>query len=143
MSLVMIVDDEKYVRESLGKILSKEGYEIRSSATGDEALNLLNEIKPDVILLDFKMPGLDGVEVCKRIRANENTKNIPIIMITAYPHEKTEALRAGVDDFLDKPADPLDVCMRIKCVLKIGKLNDELKRTKAYLDELKKNHSDW
>ncbi len=92
MPLVMIVDDEKYVRESLGKILNKEGYEIRSSASGDEALNLLSEIKPDVILLDFKMPGLDGVEVCKRIRANANTRDIPIIMITAYPHEKTEAL---------------------------------------------------
>ncbi len=143
MSLIMIVDDEKYVRESFGKILNKEGYEIKLAATGDEALVLLNEVKPNVILLDFKMPGLDGVEVCKKIRSNAATRAIPIIMITAYPHEKVEALQAGADDFLNKPTDPVDVSMRIKCVLKIGELTDELERTKAYLEELKKNHKDW
>ncbi|TBR15185.1 response regulator [bacterium] len=143
MSLIMIVDDEKYVRESFGKLLSREGYEIKLAATGDEALDLLNTIKPNAILLDFKMPGLDGVEVCKRIRANDKTRAIPIIMITAYPHEKIEALQAGADDFLNKPTDPVDVSMRIKCVLKIGELTDELERTKAYLEELKKNHKDW
>ncbi len=141
MALVMIVDDEKYVRESLGKILAKEGHEIELAATGDDALKsiLENERKPDVLLLDVKMPGLDGIEVCRRIRSNADItiKNIPIIMITAYVQEKDMSLSAGADDFLNKPIDSIDVSMRIKCILKIKNLTDELERTKAYLEELR------
>ncbi|MDP1853424.1 MAG: response regulator [Candidatus Omnitrophota bacterium] len=138
MALIMVVDDEQIARDGIARILSREGYEVKLAASGDEALSLLEKIKPDAILLDFKMPGLDGVEVCKRIRANENTETIPIIMVTGFPEEKEIAVLAGADDFLDKPMDPVDLSMRLRCVLKIGKIVDELERTKAYLEELRK-----
>lgn len=138
MALVMVVDDEQIVRDGIARILSREGYEVKLAASGEEALALLETIRPDAILLDFKMPGLDGVEVSKRIRASEKINTIPIIMITGFPEEKEIAVLAGADDFLDKPMDPADLSMRLKCVLKVGKIVDELERTKAYLEELRR-----
>lgn len=137
MPLILIIDDEEFAREGFKRILTKEGYEIALASSGEEALSLLEKIKPDIILLDFRMPGLDGLEVCRRIRSEEKTKAIPIVMITGYPGEKENAVRAGADDFLNKPINAIDVIMRIKCLLKIGKLTDELERTKAYLEELR------
>ena len=140
MARVMVVDDEKNLLESLGRILIGEGYEVKSFLTGLEALNSLEAFVPDVILLDVKMPEMDGLEVCRRIRANKNEriKSTPIIMVTGYYGEKEEVLRAGADDFLEKPIDRADAIIRVRCVLRIGKLADELERTKAYLEELRK-----
>ena len=138
MSLIMVVDDDVLSRESFSRLLNQEGYEALTASSGDEALRLLETVRPDVILLDYKMPGLDGVEVCRRIRGNDKIKNIPIIMITGFPEEKEIAVLAGADDFLDKPTDPVNLCMRIKCVLKVALIANELERTKAYLEELRK-----
>ena len=145
MAQVMIVDDEENLRKSLGRILSNEGYEVKLAASGEEALNLLGEFKPDAILLDVKMPEMDGLQVCRRIRAdkNERIKSTPIIMITGYYGEKEEVLRAGADDFLEKPIDRTDVIIRIRCILKIGKISDKAERKKAYLEELKESGMDW
>lgn len=139
MARIMIVDDEKNLCESIGRILSGEGYEVKLAFSGSEALSLLEEFKPDALLLDVKMPGIDGIEVCHRIRTdkNESTKIIPIIMITGYANEKDEVLRVGADDFLEKPIQRADLIIRLRSVLKIGKLTDELERTKAYLEELR------
>ncbi len=138
MARILIVDDEPDVRENLSSILSKEGYEVRAASDGSQGLVMVEGYKPDLILLDVKMPNLDGLEVCRRIRNTNRVKGIPIIMITGYPEEKQVALNVGADDFLNKPFDKLDVLTRIRCILKIGQLNDELQRTKAYLEELKK-----
>ena len=137
MAVIMIVDDEEEARLGLNRLLISEGYAVKLASSGEEALNLLNQARPDAILLDFKMPGLDGIEVCRRIRSNDKTKTIPIIMITGFPEEKEIAVQAGADDFLDKPVDPINLSMRIKCVLKVAKIVDELERTKAYLEELR------
>lgn len=138
MARIMVVDDEEDVRKNLERILSREGYEVKTAADGMEALSCIEGFKSDLILLDVKMPGWDGIEVCRRIRSHQQFKGTPIIMITAYPKEKEEALKAGADDFLNKPVDTLDLLVRIKCMLKIGQLTDELERIKAYLEELKK-----
>ncbi|MEK6715716.1 MAG: response regulator [Candidatus Omnitrophota bacterium] len=138
MAVIMIVDDEEEARLGLNRLLIKEGYTVKLASSGEEALILINQARPDAILLDFKMPGLDGIEVCRRIRSNDKTKTIPIIMITGFPEEKEIAVQAGADDFLDKPIDPIKLSMRIKCVLKVAKIVDELERTKAYLEELRK-----
>lgn len=145
MALIMVVDDEKFVRESLGRVLSAEKHKVQLAASGEETLVFLQQEgqKPDVIILDFKMPGLDGIEVCRRIRSDSNTKKIPIIMLTAYYNEKEAAFEAGVDDFLNKPVESLDVLMRIKYILKIKELSEELEKTKAYLEEMKKSGKDW
>lgn len=139
MARIMVVDDEKNLCESLGRILSSEGYEVKTAFSGTEALSLLGEFKPDALLLDIKMPEMEGTEVCRKIRADkdESVKSIPIIMITGYANEKDEALRIGADDFLEKPIQRADVIVRLRSILKIGKLTDELERTKAYLEELR------
>ena len=141
MAQVMIIDDEENLLESLKRVVSYEGYEVKLFSSGIKALDSLEELRPDAILLDVKMPEIDGFEVCRRIRANKNVyiKNIPIIMITGYCYEKDEILSAGADDFLEKPLDRAGVIMRIKRVLRIGKLTDELERAKAYLEELKES----
>lgn len=138
MAVIMIVDDEEEARLGLNRLLIREGYTIKLASSGEEALVLINQARPDAILLDFKMPGLDGIEVCRRIRSNDKTRTIPIIMITGFPEEKEIAVQAGADDFLDKPIDPINLSMRIRCVLKVAKIVDELERTKAYLEELRK-----
>ncbi len=145
MAFIMVVDDEKFVRESLGRVLTTENHKVQLVASGEEALSLLQQEgqKPDVIILDFKMPGLDGIEVCRRIRADVKIKKLPIIMLTAYYNEKEVAFEAGVDDFLNKPVENLDVLMRIKYILRIKELSEELEKTKAYLDELKKAGKGW
>lgn len=145
MALIMVVDDEKFVRESLSRVLAGENYEVLAVASGEEALSILQgaERKPDVIILDFKMPDLDGIEVCRRIRSDKNIKNIPVVMLTAYYNEKEAAFKAGVDDFINKPVENLDVLMRIKYILRIKELSEELDKTKAYLEEMKKTGKDW
>ncbi|TBR15184.1 response regulator [bacterium] len=143
MPVIMVVDDEKYVRESFGKILNKEGYDTKLAANGEEVLALLEEVPVDLILMDFKMPGMDGIEACRRIRGNNKTKSIPIIMVTAYPQERESAFKAGADDFVTKPADPKDVLIHIKAVLRIQELTKELIKAKAYLEDLRKEYNEW
>lgn len=145
MALIMIVDDEKFVRESLGRVLSAENHEVLAASSGEEALSLLQREtkKPDVIILDFKMPDIDGLETCRRIRSDKTMKRIPVIMLTAYYNEKEAAFKAGVDDFVSKPVENLDVLMRIKYILRIKELSEELEKTKSYLEELKKSGKGW
>lgn len=145
MARIMVVDDEKFVRESLSRVITGENHEVILASSGEEALNLLEKgpQNPDVIILDYKMPGLDGIEVCRRIRSNNNYKNIPIVMLTAYYNEKEDAFKAGVDDFLSKPAETIDILMRLKYILRIKELSEELEKTKAYLEELKKSGKEW
>lgn len=143
MGRILVVDDEKFICESLRRVLSNEGHEVRDSYSGEEALSLLKDYSPDVIILDFKMPGLDGLEVCRRIRSNQKTKDIPIIMVTVHPQEKEMALKAGANDFLSKPIDNIDILVRVKYMLKISQLTDELSQFTKYLDDLKKIKKDW
>lgn len=138
MAHILVVDDEKDIRDTLGRILSKAGYEVRLASGAMEAWALVENYKPDLFLLDIKMPEVNGLELCRRIRANPGLRGIPIIMVTAYADEKEEALKAGADDFLVKPLDMWDILSRTKCILRIGQLTNELERTKAYLEELRK-----
>lgn len=145
MARIMVIDDEELILKSLGRLLTNEHYEVKLASSGEEALSLLEEFNPEVIILDVKMSGLDGLEVCRRIRndKNENIKNIPIIMITGHYYEKEDILKAGADDLLEKPIDRSDVTIRLKCILKLGKLHDKTERRNAYLEELKKSGMDW
>ena len=133
---IMIVDDEQYIRELLNYNLTKEGYSILAAATGEEALEVVGRSKPDLIILDLMLPGLDGVEVCRRLKQNPDTQHIPIIMVTAKGEDSDEiiGLEIGADDYITKPFSPRVICARIRAVLrrsrqKVSRENREQKIT--------------
>ena len=136
---IMVVDDEKEIRELLSIYLTEDGYDVIAAASGEEAIDLAQSERPQVILIDVKMPGIDGVETCKRLKAAERTKSIPVIMVTAYQDRDVEAYLEGADDFVNKPFDRTEITFRIRSMLRISHLNDELERAMAYIEELDRN----
>lgn len=114
---VLIVDDEENIRSGLSYALKQEGYEPYTAATGPEALRLARSLKPDVILLDRMLPGLDGTEVCKQLRSESST---PIIMLTARDSEldTVVGLEVGADDYITKPFSLSVLLARLKAVLR-------------------------
>lgn len=138
---VLVVEDEWQVRGLLEKFLKEQDFQVFLAEDGEEAIARALEVNPDVILLDIKLPGIDGIEVCKRLRAHESTALIPVIMLTAYEDKDVEAYLEGADDFIKKPFNPVELAVRIKSVLRIRHLTDELERTAAYAKELKKRLS--
>jgi len=119
--------------------LRGQGYEVLLTSHGDEALKFAAEENPDLIILDIKMPGLDGLEVCKRLKEKEQTKLIPVIVITGFEDNKMEALDRGADDFVNKPFDMAEIASRVKSALRIKHLSNELERAVAYIEELRKD----
>ena len=136
---IMVVDDEKEIRELLSIYLAEDGYEVIAAASGEEAIELAQNEEPQVILMDVKMPGIDGVEACKRLKGAERTKSIPVIMVTAYQDRDVEAYLEGADDFVNKPFDRTEITFRVRSMLRIRHLNDELERAMAYIEELDRN----
>jgi DNA-binding response OmpR family regulator len=139
---VLVVDDEWQIRALLTDLLTAKGHEVYAVASGEEALAQAAEIEPQVILLDIKMPGMDGIELCKQLRAREQTSRVPIIMLTAYDDRNIDAYLEGADDFVKKPFDPVELVFRIRAVLRISHLTDELKRTAAHVKALQKEIGD-
>lgn len=114
---VLIVDDEANIREVLGQYLALEGFAVLEAADGAEALRLVERVPPDLIVLDLMLPGIDGVEVCRRIRA---ASALPIVMLTARTDEadKVEGFRAGTDDYVTKPFSPREVVLRVQAIMR-------------------------
>ena len=139
---VLVVDDEKGVRDLLHSFLKATGYQTIMASNGEEAIELAKSESPNAILLDFKMPGIDGVETCRRLRAEEQTRYIPVIMMTAFGTTKTKATDAGADDLINKPFELKDLAIRIKSVLRIGHITDPVQRLMTYMDELDANRPD-
>ena len=133
---VLVVDDERQIRDLLGEFLEREGYEVFLASAGEEAIELAERKIPHAILLDVKMPGIDGIEVCKRLKAEPKTQFIPVIMITGYVDNKMVAIESGADDFVNKPIDLVELAVRVKSILRIRYLTDELERTVTYIEEL-------
>ena len=133
---VLVADDERQIRDLLSEFLTSEGYEVLLASDGEDATGLAEREYPDVILLDVKMPGIDGIEVCKRLKAEPKTQFIPVIMITGYVDNKMAAIEAGADDFVNKPIDLVELAVRLKSILRIRYLTDELERAVAYIEEL-------
>lgn len=136
---IMVVDDELEIRDLLSKFLTEEGYEVILASAGEEAIELAKRETPHAILLDVRMPGIDGMEVCRRLKAEPKTQYIPIIMITGYDENKIDAIMVGADDFLNKPIDLVELAVRVKSILRTRYLTDELERAVAYIKELEKN----
>ena len=136
---ILVADDEKEIRSLLDDFLKVEGYEVVLAADGEQALELAETEDPQAIILDIKMPRMDGIEVCKRLKENEQTRFIPVIIITGFGDNKLDALDKGADDFVNKPFDMVELSIRVKSVLRIRHLKDELERAVAYIEELRKD----
>ena len=136
---VLVVDNEQEVLDLLSWFLRDEGYEVITAENGAKAILLAKSENPDVILLDFRMPGFDGIETCKWLKTMGKTRLIPIIMITAFADNKMDAIEAGVDDFVNKPIELEELSVRVRSILRPGCRSDQLKRTNAYKEELQKS----
>ena len=117
---ILIVDDERAIREMIALALSNEGYGCLEASNAHEAEKIIKEQHPDLILLDWMMPGLSGVDLVRRLRKEEATRNIPIIMLTAKTEEKDKilGLDTGADDFLAKPFSTRELSARIRALLR-------------------------
>jgi two-component system cell cycle response regulator len=125
---VLVVDDILANVKLLEARLSADYFEVLTAYSGSEALALLEVERVDVVLLDVMMPGMDGFEVCRRIKSNPRTMHLPVIMVTALdqPADKVQGLKAGADDFLPKPVDDIALVTRVKNLARLKTLNDEM-----------------
>lgn len=116
----LVVDDEQHIVELIQFNLESNGFNVVSSDNGEDAIMIAQNEMPDVIILDLMLPGIDGFEACKKIRSNEKTNKIPIIMLTAKGEEtdKVLGLELGADDYLTKPFSVRELLARIKAVLR-------------------------
>lgn len=123
---VLIVDDELNILELLDFNLKKEGYEVLRADSGEKAVALLEQERPDIVLLDQMLPGLDGLGVLKKMRANESMSDIPVIMVTARSEEidKIIGLELGADDYITKPFSMRELLARVKALLRRTKRPD-------------------
>jgi two-component system sensor histidine kinase/response regulator len=137
---ILVVDDEDLNVRFLTTFLTRKGFEIDVASTGVEALERIGQSKPDVVLLDAMMPTMDGFEVCRRLRGSEDTRLLPVIMITALHsiEDEVRALEAGADDFLPKPINNLELMARLRSLLRIKALHDQLQDSKMQLEEKNK-----
>lgn len=135
---ILVVDDIRTNIKVLEAKLTSEYYEVIAASNGPEALESAVSQKPDLILLDVMMPGMDGFEVCRRLKANPETAHVPVIMVTALgdPEDRVQGLSAGADDFLTKPVDDTAMFARVRSLLRVKLMLDELRmreRTSASL----------
>jgi len=114
---ILVVDDDRALSEMLGMVLQGEGFDIEFAADGPQAIELFGETKPDLVLLDLMLPGIDGIEVCARIR---ETSGVPIIMLTARSDtgDVVRGLEAGADDYVVKPFNPMELIARVRARLR-------------------------
>jgi len=127
-ALILIVDDEERNLKLLTLLLSREGYRLVTASNGLEALAQVQSAVPDLILLDIMMPEMDGFEVCRRIRQDPVTQQIPVVMVTALEDRdsRIRGLEAGANDFLNKPVDSAELTVRVRNLLRIKEFEDFL-----------------
>ena len=134
---ILVVDDERANRQLIEAMLEPEGYEVRTSGSGEEATALAAHEDFDLILLDVMMPGMDGYDVARSVKANGATRNVPIIMVTALGDRdaRLRGLRAGAEDFLSKPVDRAELCVRVKNLLRLKAYGDYFGKYSEILEQ--------
>jgi two-component system phosphate regulon response regulator PhoB len=124
---ILVVDDEEDILDLVKYNLEKEGYRVTAVETGEEALDSARSMKPDLLLLDLMLPGVDGLEVCKILKYNPETSQIPIVILTAKGEESdiVAGLELGADDYISKPFSPKVLVARVRAVLRRKKPEKE------------------
>lgn len=132
---VLVVDDHPPSRMTAVALLSVEGYDVLEADSGPTALERVIECNPDLILLDIMMPGMDGFEVCRRLKEDEQTRLIPVVFITALNDRRSRimGIEVGGDDFLTKPFDRLELSARVKSLVRQKRLNEDLDHAEQVL----------
>jgi signal transduction histidine kinase len=135
---ILVVDDEPKNRELLRDLLESQGHRVTEAADGQEGLSVATETGPDVVLLDVMMPNLDGLEVCRRLKAAPGTAAIPVLLVTSLSarQERLEGIRAGANDFITKPVDTADLSLRVRNAVAAKQLFDRLETQYQRLREL-------
>lgn len=138
---ILITEDNTQGAELLEAFLAEAPYETRVAANGEEALRVVAEWKPDVVLLDIMMPRLSGFEVCRKIRANPATRDIGVIMVTALDQHSDidRAVDVGTDDFLTKPIHKAELLLRVRALLRARSGTGDLPRTLEYIRAVEEN----
>ncbi len=134
MTKILAVDDIPQNVRLLEAVLVPNGFEVVTAFTGEEALLQVLKEKPDLVLLDIMLPGIDGYEVCRRLRADPKTSFLPVVMVTASGlPEKVKAIEAGADDFIAKPFDQPELLARVRSLLRVKTYHDEVERQRTEL----------
>ena len=135
---ILIVDDESSAAKALETLLQREGYELRLAKDGAAALAECASFRPDLVLLDVLMPGMNGFEVCKRIKATPETRLTPVVLITGLTdsENRIRGINAGADDFLSKPIDFNELLARTRSLLRLKEYTDELENAESVLFSL-------
>ncbi|MGH9355541.1 MAG: response regulator, partial [Terriglobia bacterium] len=124
---IIVIEDEKDIVDLVTYALRKEGFDVKSCTRGQEGLDLIRRGPADLAVIDIMLPDLDGLEVCKRVRAGDNSRNLPVIFLTARGEEvdRILGLEIGADDYIVKPFSPRELVARIKAVLRRQERGDE------------------
>ena len=142
--LILAADEDKDTLDIIETSFKENNFIIERASDGEEALNRIASLAPDLLILGIMMPKLDGIEVAKRMKADERYCYIPIIMLTARDkiEDKVQGLEAGADDYITKPFDLEELTARVKAMLRIKRLQDELKEKNEQLESLTKSLRD-
>jgi putative two-component system response regulator len=135
---VLVVDDDEQIRHLLVSLLTREGHVVREAVDGESALAAVRQQAPDLVLLDVMMPGMTGIEVCRRLRQDRATRLTPVVLVTGT-HEselKLEGLEAGADDFLTKPFDARELLARSRALLRLRRYTSDLESASAIISTL-------
>lgn len=133
--LVLVVDDEAVNRKLAQELLSSRGYQVAVASDGEEAISKVRTIRPDLILLDVMMPRLDGLQTCRILKQDDETRLIPVVLLTALSsmEDRVAGIEVGADDFLTKPFNKVELLARVRSLIRVKHLNDQLERTENIL----------
>jgi adenylate cyclase len=134
---ILVVDDQRSNAEMMAGVLKARGYSVYTALDGQQALEQVREIHPDLVVSDILMPGVDGYDLCRRLRSSPETALLPVILVTSLDAqgERIKGLEAGADDFLAKPVNWEELFARVRSLLRVKALQDELKDVNAKLSE--------
>ncbi len=132
---ILVVDDDAAVRASLARLLQSEGLHVATAGNGSGALEAIQQVRPDVVLLDVLMPDLNGYQVCHAIKTNPATRLIPVVLLTGLSatDDRVQGLEAGADDFITKPPDRIELLARVRSLVRLKRYTDELEQAEAVL----------